>query len=126
MNVNDLKPAILLVLILGVAACESPMNRAYTVDGSRNQNFDTDLASCKQVAQNYRNPNGQKNRITGALVGGAAGALDAEDGDKLETAAAGAAIGTLVGHLETKSQLSEMQRDVVIRCLQNRGHSVVG
>lgn len=123
-----MKTGIMIAISTGLAlaACSKPMDKPYQVDGTRNAQFSSDLAHCKGVARDYRHPDGRQNQIAGALIGGAAGAIDAEDGDKLEGAAAGAAVGTLVGHLEAKSQLNDMQRDVVIRCMQNRGHGVVG
>ncbi len=122
----EFKPTLLALLILGVSACDRPMDNAYVVDGTRNAGFSQDLAQCKRLAEGYKTEDLRTGAIAGGVIGGAAGALDADDGDKLETAAAGAAIGALVGAGSAKAELEEKRRDVVIRCMQGRNHRVVG
>lgn len=122
-----MKPTSLLLiasLSLGTA-CTAPMDRSYTLDGPRNAMFDTDLASCKSAALNYRPDARREGALTGAAAGAVFGALDTED-DRGSGALAGAAVGAVAGIAAAEDELSDERREVVIRCLQNRGHSVIG
>ncbi|WP_323770022.1 YMGG-like glycine zipper-containing protein [Antarctobacter sp.] len=122
-----MKPTSLFLIapLTFVTACTAPMDRDYTLDGPRNAMFDTDLASCKVAAANYRPDAHLDGALTGAATGAVFGALDNED-DRGTGAVAGAAVGALAGIAAAEDELSEDRREVVIRCLQNRGHRVIG
>ncbi|MBY6160976.1 glycine zipper family protein [Mameliella alba] len=111
--------------LIAMAACTAPMDRSYTLDGPRNAMFDTDLAQCKSAAHDYRPDAHRNGALMGAAAGAVFGALDDED-DRAEGALAGAAIGAVTGVAAAEDELSEQRREVVIRCLQNRGHNVIG
>ena len=120
-----LTPIFLISALSLSVACTAPMDRDYTLDGPRNAMFDTDLASCKAAALAYRPEARRDAALSGAAAGAVLGALDNEE-DRGTGAVAGAAVGALAGVAAAEEELSEERREVVIRCLQNRGHSVIG
>ncbi|MBO9478301.1 glycine zipper family protein [Shimia sp. R11_0] len=122
MTHNALTLSLIAAITLG--ACTAPVDRPLTVDGTRNANFDHDYTTCHAQAASFTNGAGAETAATGALVGAAIGAIDADD--ELEGALAGAAIGGLVGAAENASSVEEERRNVLIRCMQNRGHDVIG
>ncbi|CUH83024.1 hypothetical protein TM5383_00206 [Thalassovita mediterranea] len=75
------------------------------------------------VAQNYTDERARQGMLVGAGVGAVAGAIEEED---LGSAIAGAAIGGLIGRAEGEAEINEDRRAVMLRCLQNKGHSVLG
>ena len=125
---ENLKICTLIAAMLtsmALSACTPPMERAYTLDGPRNAMFGSDLQSCKQHARAYQ-PNARRDgALIGAASGAVFGAIDNED-DAAEGALIGAGIGALAGISAAQDELNEEQRNVVIRCLQNRGHKVIG
>jgi hypothetical protein len=113
-----------LCAALALGACTAPVDRPLTVDGTRNANFNDDYADCHTMAATFKDGTGGEYAATGAVVGGLIGAADADDA--LEGAVVGAAVGGLVGTAEATSERDHTRRDVLIRCMQNRGHNVVG
>ena len=121
------KPVLLIGLILTAAACaKAPVDRPLTLDGPQAMGFQDDLASCRVLALGYDDPELNKQVAGSAAIGAAVGGLDADDGDELEGALVGAAIGGLFGAAEKNAAIKEEQRDVLIRCMQGRGHKVIG
>ncbi|MFY0622824.1 MAG: glycine zipper 2TM domain-containing protein [Pelagimonas sp.] len=109
-----------------ISACTAPVDRPLTVDGPRAFGYDADYAACYNLASGFTDGTPREGATTGAVLGGIVGALDASDGDKIEGAVVGAAAGALIGSAEAHEKLTEERRDVLIRCMQNRGHRVVG
>lgn len=87
---------ILLINAMAIAACTQPLEHAYSVDGPRNAMFSVDLNACQQLATTHLQGTSTADAISEAVV------------------------GTLGENSDTD------QRNIVIRCLQNRGHAVVG
>ncbi|MDA5558420.1 glycine zipper family protein [Shimia sp. MMG029] len=119
---NALLACLCASMVLG--ACTAPVDRPLTVDGTRNANFDDDYAHCHTKAATFTDGTGTEYAATGAVVGGLIGVADADDA--LEGAVVGAAVGGLVGSAEAASERDHTRRDVLIRCMQNRGHDVIG
>ncbi|PYG34537.1 glycine zipper family protein [Pelagimonas varians] len=115
---------ILLINAMAMAACTPPIERDYIVDGPRNAMFGVDLKSCKHLAETTQQGVGAAGAVIGATSGAIFGALD-EDSDS-ETVLAGAGIGAVAGAAAAQDASQTEQRNIVIRCLQNRGHAVVG
>jgi hypothetical protein len=109
-----------------IAACTAPVDRPLTVDGPRAFNYDADYAACYNLASGFNDGTTREGATAGAVIGGLVGAVDAKDGDELEGAVVGAAVGALVGSAEARTELDGERRNVLIRCMQNRGHRVVG
>ncbi|WP_421703950.1 glycine zipper family protein [Aliiroseovarius sp.] len=121
------KPVLLIGLILTAAACaKAPVDRPLTLDGPQAIGFQDDLATCRSLALGYDDPELNKEIAGTAAVGAVIGGLDADDGDELEGALIGAAVGGLVGAAEKNEAIKEEQREVLIRCMQGRGHRVIG
>lgn len=117
------KLAMTAVALVTVSACTPPVQRNLTVDGTRNANYGTDLHQCRTLAENYDNGVANDGAVYGAAIGGVAGAIDA---GSVEGAVAGAVIGAGLGAVDGSIALSYERRDVLIRCMQGRGHRVVG
>ncbi|GAA6179683.1 MULTISPECIES: YMGG-like glycine zipper-containing protein [unclassified Shimia] len=124
MTHNTLTVCLLASITLGLGACTSPVDRPLTVDGTRNAHFDGDYNACHAQAASFTNGAGMQSAAAGAAIGAAIGALEADD--EWEGALAGAAIGGLVGSAENASATEDERRNVLIRCMQNRGHDVIG
>ena len=121
------KPVLLIGLILTAAACaKAPVDRPLTLDGPQQIGFQDDLATCRALALGYDDPELNKDIAGSAAVGAVIGGLDADDGDELEGVLVGAAIGGLIGAAEKGEKIDEEQREVLIRCMQGRGHKVIG
>lgn len=118
---------IVFVSLLGLAACGGyPTSRPLAVDGTRNANFAQDEVECRALAANY-NPQQQAGAIGGgALSGALIGGLTSASGESTEGALAGAAIGGLLGAAEGSYSEDEARRQVLINCMQGRGHRVIG
>ncbi|WP_299951446.1 YMGG-like glycine zipper-containing protein [uncultured Ruegeria sp.] len=114
--------ALCAPLLLVVACAESPVERSLVVDGPKTAAFAADRRHCTNLALNYDDGSAGNEALIGAAIGATFGALE----DDLEGAIVGAAIGGALGGLEGSVDLEEEQRDVLIRCMQNRGHQVIG
>ncbi len=113
------------MIAMTLGACTPPMDRSYVTDGPRNAMFSQDLKGCKELAINYRPEARANGAMIGAASGAVFGALDNED-NAAEGALVGAGIGALAGVAAAQDELDVEKRHVVIRCLQNRGHKVIG
>lgn len=121
---NTLKITCLTALIALGAAC-SDTGARYTpvVDGTRNANFATDLGACQGLARSQPVMNGDTGNavLVGAGLGAALGAAD-DDGD----AAGGALAGALGGVLADTVKTPDERKAIVVNCMRQRGHRVVG
>ena len=114
---------VFLVVPALLAACgESPVQRNLVVDGTRDVTFERDRQHCIQLAENYDDGRSNREAAWGAVIGGVVGAAD----DDLAGAVIGTAVGGTLGKLEGEAELDDERRDVLIRCMQNRGHAVIG
>lgn len=117
--------SVLLVVLLPLGAACSNSGAGYTpmVDGTRNASFATDLTACQSLARSQPVLDGQTGNATvvGAAIGGVLGAAD--DDATLGEGLIGGAIG---GALSDTVQTSSDRKSIVITCMQQRGHNVVG
>ena len=95
------------------------------VDGYEDEAYHADLADCQALAKTKRYDNGdtRTSALAGAVVGGAIGAI--ED-DSVEGAIVGALFGGLIGGASGAAETRTDRKDIVIRCMDGRGHAVVG
>lgn len=95
------------------------------VDGYQGDVYHADLADCQALAKTKRYDNGdtRTSALAGAVVGGAAGAI--EDGS-VEGAVVGVLLGALIGGASGAAETRTDRKDIVIRCMDGRGHAVVG
>lgn len=113
-----------LIAALSLAACTAPVDRPLTVDGTRNANFDNDYNACHAQAASFTNGAGPESAAVGAVIGAGVGAIEADD--EWEGAVVGAITGGAIGAAENASKVNDERRHVLIRCMQNRGHDVIG
>ncbi|MBT8152587.1 glycine zipper family protein [Epibacterium ulvae] len=108
-----------------LAACgPSPADDPLHLTGPANAFYATDLAECRTQVAKFDTKLVSKGATSGALIGAVAGAIDADD--EVEGALVGAAIGAGLGALEGEVDRQDNERDMTVRCMQNKGHSVVG
>jgi outer membrane lipoprotein SlyB len=107
-----------LMTSISIAACSQGPYEPI-VDGPKNIVYQKDLAECRQLSLQKKKTN--DGAIGGAVIGGLIGATESA-----EDAIAGAVVGGLIGTAEEGSKVSDEQDAIVFRCLQGRGHKVVG
>ena len=89
--------------------------------------YEADLADCRSFAEQrrYDNSDVRTQALVGASIGGVLGLIEG-DGTEFEDfavgAAAGGAFGAGSGALETRGE----RKQIVVRCMQGRGHRVLG
>lgn len=116
---------MILPLTLGVAAC-SGTGAEYTpvTDGPPSMAFQSDLAACQEISKKLRWDNAQAREdvMIGTIIGAALGAAGGDTSNPLGGALAGA-VGSSVGAgVNTRDD----RKDIIISCMQQRQHNVVG
>jgi hypothetical protein len=111
------------LIALGAACSNTGANYEPVTDGTRNATYTSDLAACQTLARSQPVVDGETGNamLIGAGLGAALGALD-DDSDAGEGAIGGAIGGALANTLETPNERKRM----VISCMLQRGHQVVG
>ncbi|MGR3485231.1 MAG: glycine zipper family protein [Paracoccaceae bacterium] len=110
-----------LVLLAGCAGHGA--DYAPVLDGPPGPAFAADLTACQSLARAQAGLD--REAAAAAIAGAVAGAaLGAEDGT--ETAVAGLAVGALAGLVGGADLAAERRREIVVVCLQGRGHRAVG
>lgn len=109
--------------LITLAACADPLDRQIQLAGAADPGFATDQTACRQVAVNYSDERAQQGVVAGAAIGGVAAGIEEES---LGAALVGAALGGVIGRLEAEGEIDDDRRDVMLRCLQNKGHPVLG
>ncbi len=108
-----------------LAACGlSPNDDTLHLTGPANAFYHTDLAECQAQIAQIDTHLVSRGAQTGAVIGAVAGAIDADN--NLEGALVGAALGAGLGALEGEVDRQDGKRDMTVRCMQNKGHPVVG
>ncbi|MFK7978299.1 MAG: hypothetical protein AB8C02_19345 [Halioglobus sp.] len=109
--------------MLTVGCAGSGGNYQPIVDGIQKDSYSTDLASCQSLSEQrqYLNGDVRTEGAAGAFIGALAGA---EEG--VEGAVAGAVVGMLLGSAGRAWDVRDEKKDIVVKCMTNRGHNVVG
>jgi len=118
----------ILVCGLAITGCANsgatykPVN-----DGQRSAAYSSDLQACQQLAaeRGYLNDDVKTDALIGAGIGALAGLADTDVNDT-EGAIAGAVVGAIAGGGARMNKTRDERRQIVVRCMQGRGHSVVG
>ncbi len=115
-----MKRAVFPIIIISasISACSDAPYEPI-IDGPKTALYENDLAECRQLSLQKEKTNG--GAIGGAILGGLIGATES-GGDAL----AGAVIGGTVGSLEDGAEANDGRDAIVMRCMQGRGHKVVG
>lgn len=116
-------PPLLFTLTLGACA-NTGADYSPIIDGPRDQAYSTDLNSCQKVAdkRGYTNGDVQTDALIGAALGAAVGAIE----DDWEGALVGALIGGALGGAGRAFDTQDERKAIVVTCMRNRGHNVVG
>ncbi|MEQ9258801.1 MAG: glycine zipper family protein [Roseovarius sp.] len=121
---NEWKIAGLAALVtLGAACSDTGARYEPVVDGTRNAVYHDDLSACQSLARRQPVMDGETGNavLAGATLGAVLGAAD-DDGD----AGGGAVAGALGGLLANAAHTPDERKHMVIACMQQRGHRVVG
>ncbi|QBF32296.1 glycine zipper family protein [Thalassococcus sp. S3] len=116
----------MLSKLILLAACTEEVDRELVFDGPPGPNAAYDTAYCRGTARTYGVDQLREARQSGALIGGLIGALDADDGDRLDGAIGGAVLGSWAAEQGEFYEIDRARRDILIRCMQGRGHRVIG
>ena len=113
--------AVIPVLI-SLAACTTTDEIIIDKKGVDMSHYEADLADCRGYGTEVKTgEKGARGAASGAVVGGAVGAIfDGADG-----AARGAGVGAVTGGAKGVSQGEREEMDVVKRCLRGRGYRVL-
>lgn len=114
-----------LATVLVLSACGHTADHYRPVlDGPAQAGYQADLADCQQRSRerSYWNDNVKTNALVGAGIGAALGA--AEDGD--EGAVGGALVGGAAAAVGKAWETRDERQQIIVECLQQRGHRVVG
>ncbi|MEM7256653.1 MAG: glycine zipper family protein, partial [Pseudomonadota bacterium] len=119
--------AIITLLIgSGVTAGCANTSAGYEplIDGAKTAAYQSDLQACQSLAGSRYFDNGdvRTEALLGATFGALVGALD-EGSDGLM---AGAVAGSIIGGAERAWDVRDERKAIVVKCLTNRGHNVVG
>ncbi|MGV6850368.1 MAG: glycine zipper family protein [Marinibacterium sp.] len=89
--------------------------------------YQSDLAQCRSLAKSQKiwNPETGTQAAIGAAIGALAGMAD-ETGNELENAIAGGVVGGAAGAGAGALEMRHTREDILIRCLRDKGHPVVG
>ena len=94
------------------------------IDGEITTAYQQDLQACQTLAQSREFDNGDVR--TEALLGATFGALTGALEEGTDGLIAGAVAGSLIGGAESAWDVRDERKSIVIKCLVNRGHNVVG
>lgn len=110
--------------VTALAACaDSGAGYSPILDGTPNAAYEADLRACQNLAKNQKQFD--QEAVAAAVIGGGVGAV-LGDLDDDGTAAEGAVAGALGGGLAGAVNTTERRKEIVIECLKQRGHPVVG
>lgn len=119
---------ISLTMVLGtttvLAAC-ADSGAGYTpiLDGTPNAAYQSDLKACQNLAKNQKQFD--QEAVAAAVIGGGVGAV-LGDLDEDANATEGMIAGALGGGVAGAVNANERRQAIVIECLKLRGHPVVG
>lgn len=125
MNNRTCVHALTIASILTLTACAGTAGRYEpVVDGPKNAQYVADLQGCQQVAQTRKYINADT-KTEAAMTAGLAAVVGALD-DGMEGAIGGAVVGGLIGGGQRAWETREERKDIVVECMQQRGHAAVG
>jgi len=117
------KTLMITALLPSLVACAgSGANYTPILDGQPTSTFQSDLEACQALARNQNQFD--QERVAATVLGAGAGAIlgEADSGDAL----GGAVAGALAGGVASSVDVNEQREAIVIECLRDRGHRVVG
>lgn len=120
---KPVKPLLVLSLVSILAAC-STHRPIVDPKGQNMANYENDLRECQALSRQAE-PGGEALRsgLIAALVGGAIGGIGWGSSSNIGT---GAAIGAVTGGVSGGVSGGEKQKDIINRCMHNRGYNIIG
>ena len=111
--------AVLLSACANTGADYTPI-----VDGPQDFSYTQDLSDCQTLAKqrSYTNGDVKSDALLGAGIGAVAGGVD----EGIGGAIGGLLVGGLIGGAGRSWETQGERKDVVVECLKQRGHRVVG
>ncbi len=94
------------------------------VDGDMTAQYTADLGACQSLAteREYTNGDVKSETTAGAVTGAVLGAID----DGLEGAVGGAIAGSVLAGGARAWETRDERKQIIIECMRQRGHRVVG
>ncbi|MCM8856991.1 MAG: glycine zipper family protein [Candidatus Thiodiazotropha sp.] len=94
------------------------------VDGDIDSHYEVDLIACSSLSEErgFINDDVKSEALLGAAIGAVAGAVD----DGSDGAVGGAIVGGVLGGGGRAWETREEREQIVIECMKQRGHRVVG
>lgn len=113
-------PVTAAIAALFATACSD-----YTpiLDGPESESYQSDLSACQNLAASQERFN--QEALGGAAAGGLLGAAVANH-EGSATTAEGLIGGALIAYVMAQVEAVEAKEDLVVACMQGRGHRVVG
>lgn len=115
--------SLLGALVSGCA--NTAIDKDLLVSGTKNVRYDSDLTNCKKTATAYKSDEIGGLTAIRTLEGALLGATVASDGERGDAAMIGAVFGAVLGANESYVQQNRARREILIKCMQNRGHDVL-
>ncbi len=113
-----------LAPVLALSACANMgANYEPILDGPPNLVYASDLHDCRNLARGQRQFS--REAVGAAVAGGVFGGVMGSDEDDL-TIAGGAIAGALFGLFGGVIEANQQRKSIVVRCMEGRGHPVVG
>lgn len=121
--VKTIKPLLIVSLASILVAC-SGHRPIVDAKGQNMTNYENDLRECQALSRQAE-PGGEALRsgLIAALVGGAIGGIGWGSSSNIGT---GAAIGAITGGVSGGVSGGNKQKDIINRCMVNRGYNIIG
>lgn len=119
-NAMKRPPFTVALAALFAAACA---DYAPVLDGPESESYQSDLSACQNLAASQERFN--QEALGGAVAGGLLGAAVANH-EGSATTAEGLIGGALIAYVMAQVEAVEAKEDLVVACMQGRGHRVVG
>lgn len=123
MNSTFLTAAAIAAVSLSACA-NTGADYAPIVDGPRDISYTQDLSECRNLAEqrSYANGDVKNEALLGAGIGAVAGGID----EGIDGAIGGLILGSLIGGAGRAWETQDERKQIVVECLKQRGHRVVG
>jgi hypothetical protein len=114
-----------LSLVVLAACANTGANYEPIIDGTKGENYATDLAACQSLAASNTSldESAVRNTATGAVVAGASSAIFNGNSDDLGEAVA---VGALAGIAASGLNNVNEKENIVKNCMRGRGYNVIG
>ena len=121
--VKAIKPLMIVSLATILVAC-SGHRPIVDPKGQNMANYENDLKECQALSRQAE-PGGEALRsgLIAALLGGAIGGIGWGGSSSIGT---GAAIGAVTGGVSGGISGADKQKDIIRRCMSNRGYNIIG